>query len=312
MARKKIALVGGGQIGGILALILAQKSLGDIVIVDLPEKSGQMRAKMLDIMACAPQDGQDAELMGSGDIADIANADVVAITAGVPRSPGMTREDLLDINLKIIRHVAQAVKEHTPNAFVVITTNPLDSIVYAFHQTSGLPYTQIAGMAGALDTARFKAFIAQAAGVSVKDVACLVMGGHGPTMVPLVRTATIGGVPIQDILTTEQITEIVEHTRNAGSEIVKLMEHGSAFYSAAAAVAQMVEAFILDKKRVIPSAVYCQGEFGIQDYFVGVPAVIGAKGVESIVEFKLNQAEQEMLDVTLNAVKSSIAKLDII
>jgi malate dehydrogenase len=268
-----------------------------------------MRAKMLDIMACAPQDGQDAELIGSGDMADIAGADVVAITAGVPRGPGMSREDLLDINLKIIRNVAQAVKQHAPNAFVVITTNPLDSIVYAFHKESGLPHSQIAGMAGALDSARFKAFIAQGAGVSVKDVACLVMGGHGPTMIPLVRTATIGGVPIRDILTTEQIAEIVEHTRNAGTEIVKLMEHGSAFYSAAAAVAQMVEAFILDKKRVIPSAVYCQGQFAIEGYFVGVPAVIGSSGVESIIEFKLNTEEQKMLDITLAAVKESVAKL---
>ncbi len=311
MARKKIALIGGGQIGGVLALILAQKSLGDIVIIDLPEKSGQMRAKMLDIMACSPQDGQDTELVGSGDMADMANADIVAITAGVPRSPGMSREDLLDINLKIIRNVAKAVKQYAPNAFVVITTNPLDSIVYAFAKESGLPAHQIAGMAGALDTARFKAFIAQGAGVSVKDVSCLVMGGHGPTMIPLVRTATISGVPITDILTTTQINEIVEHTRNAGTEIVKLMEHGSAFYSAAAAVAQMVEASILDKKRVIPSAVLCQGEFGINDYFVGVPAVIGAKGIERIIEFKLNKEEQEMLDITVQAVQKSVQKANI-
>jgi malate dehydrogenase len=238
----------------------------------------------------------------------MAGADVVAITAGVPRRPGMTREDLLQININIIKGVAEAVKQHAPDAFVIITTNPLDSVVYAFHKISGLPAHRIAGMAGALDTARFRTYIAMEAGVSVKDVSCLVMGGHGPTMVPLVRTATVGGVPLEAVLPPERIEAAVERTRNGGTEIVQLLGNGSAFVSPAAAVLEMIEAYLKDKKRVIPSAVLCNGEFGVDGYFVGVPCIIGAGGVEKVVEFELTAQERTLFDQTLAAVKESVAQ----
>lgn len=308
MSRKKIALIGGGQIGGILALISTQKSLGDIVIVDLPQLEDPMKGKALDIMALRPNDGVDVDLNGSGDMADIAGADIVIITAGVPRKPGLSREDLLEINLGIIEKTAAAVKTHAPDAFVIITTNPLDSIVYAFYKHSGLPPERIVGMAGALDTARFRTFIAMETGYSVEDVSCLVMGGHGPTMIPVTRTATVGGVPLKDLLDQEAIDRVVEHTRSAGTEIVQLLGNGSAFYSPASAAIEMAESYLKDKRRVITAAALCNGEYGVDGYFLGVPCVIGAGGIEKIIEFELSEEEQGMVATTIEAVKESVAK----
>lgn len=311
MPRKKIALVGGGQIGGILALIATQKELGDIVVVDLPQLENPIKGKALDLMALRPHGGYNVEVSGSGDYAAIEGADLVIITAGVPRKPGMTRDDLLEINLKIIKSVAQQIKQHAPDAFVILTTNPLDAIVYAFHKYSGFPKQQVVGMAGSLDSGRFRTFIAMETGLSVEDVSGMVMGGHGPSMIPLVRTANVGGVPLIDLLTLEQIDAVIKRTQEAGSEIVKLLGNGSAFYSPAAAVISMAESFIKDKKRVIPCAALCEGEFGIDGYFVGVPCVIGSGGIEKIIEFDLTPEEQSQLDKTLAAVQATVKETGI-
>ncbi len=306
--RKKIALIGAGQIGGILALIATQKELGDLVLVDLPSLEQRVRGKVLDLMALRPHDGYDVEISASGDFAAIAGADLVIVTAGVPRRPGMSREDLLEINLGITREVARQVSRHAPDAFVILTTNPLDAMIYAFHQTSGFPGRQLVGMAGALDSGRFRSFIAMETGLSVQDVSGLVIGGHGPSMIPLTRTATIGGVPIDALLTRSQIDAIVKRTQRAGTEIVELLGNGSAFYSPAAAVMEMAEAYLKDQKRIIPAAARCQGEYGVDGYFIGVPCVIGAGGVERVVEFELTPEERALLDTTIEAVKLTVAK----
>ncbi|MET0093248.1 MAG: malate dehydrogenase [Sedimenticola sp.] len=311
MPRKRIALIGGGQIGGVLALLLTQKELGDITIVDIPEFGERMQGKALDIMGYRPNGGHDIDLEGSGDFSAIAGADVIVITAGMARRPGMSRDDLLEVNLKIIQGVAEEVKAHAPDAFVIVTTNPLDAIVYAFHKTSGLPANQVVGMAGALDTARFRTYLAMETGYSVEDVSCLVMGGHGPTMIPVIRTATIGGVPITDLLSRDRIDAIAERTRNAGTEIVQLLGNGSAFVSSASAIAEMVEAYIKDKKRVIASAALCNGEYGVDGFFMGVPCIIGAGGMEGVIEFDLNEEERTLFDDTLEAVKSSVERTGI-
>ncbi|MES9955493.1 MAG: malate dehydrogenase [Sedimenticola sp.] len=311
MPRKRIALIGGGQIGGVLALLLTQKELGDITIVDIPEFGERMQGKALDIMGYRPNGGHDIDLEGSGDFSAIAGADVIVITAGMARRPGMSRDDLLEVNLKIIQGVAKEVKAHAPDAFVIVTTNPLDAIVYAFHKTSGLPANQVVGMAGALDTARFRTYLAMETGYSVEDVSCLVMGGHGPTMIPVIRTATIGGVPITDLLSRDRIDAIAERTRNAGTEIVQLLGNGSAFVSSASAIAEMVEAYIKDKKRVIASAALCNGEYGVDGFFMGVPCIIGAGGMEGVIEFDLNEEERTLFDDTLEAVKSSVERTGI-
>jgi len=309
MSRKKMALVGGGQIGGILALQGTQRELGDIVIVDLPEKEDWVKGKALDVMEMRPHEGYDVDLSASGDCAEIAGADVVIVTAGMPRNPDMSREDLLKANLETMRNVAKYVREYAPDAFVIVTTNPLDTMAQAFHKLSGLPKNQVLGMSGALDTARFRTFIAMATGTSVKDVSCVVLGGHGPTMVPLTRTASVGGIPIDELLNPDEIDTIVERTRQAGTEIVNLLVTGSAFYSTAASVMEIVEAYLKDKKRVIPSSVLCEGEYGVDGLFVGVPCVIGSGGVERIIEFHLTPDEQAAFDRTVAAVKSSVAQL---
>lgn len=308
MKKRKIAIIGGGNIGGVLALMLAQKELGDVTLLDLPQKEGAVKGKTLDIMALRPHDGQDVSLRGSSDFAAMAGADVVVVTAGMPRKPGMSRDDLLAINLRIIHSVAKEVKAHAPGAFVILTSNPLDAMVYAFHKLTGFPKQRVAGMAGALDSGRFRTFIAMETGYSVQDISGLVMGGHGPTMIPLVRTATLGGIPLTDLLSAERIEAIVQRTRNAGTEVVKLLGDGSAYFSPAASVLQMVEAHLLDKKRIIPCAALCEGEFGIDGYFVGVPSVIGAGGVEKVLEFPLTEDEQAQLDSTFAAVRANVEK----
>ena len=307
MARKKIAIVGGGQIGGILALIATQKELGNIVLVDIPQKENLVKGKALDITALRPIDGVDVDLSGSSDFAAIAGADVVIITAGMPRKPGMTRRELLSVNLKIIENVAANVKQHAPNAFVVITTNPVDVISYAFHKLSGLPKQQVVGMAGVLDSARFCTFIAKETGLSVKDVSGLVIGEHSPNMMPLTGTATVGGVPLNALLSQAQIDAVVDRTRNAGTEVVNLYETGSAYFSAASATLDMVDAYLKDRKRVISSAALCEGEYGVEGLFLGVPAVIGAGGVERVLEFDLTEQEQIRLNETIAALKTVVA-----
>ncbi|MEJ1354289.1 MAG: malate dehydrogenase [Candidatus Sedimenticola sp. (ex Thyasira tokunagai)] len=311
MARKKIALVGGGQIGGILTLLCAQKELGDVVVLDIEPMEGQVKGKTLDMMALRPHDGYDTNLTGTSDYEDIRDADVIMITAGLARKPGMTREDLLGTNLKIIKEVAENIKRFAPNAFVIMTTNPLDAMVYAFHKYSGMPKNQVIGMAGALDSGRFRTFIAMETGLSVQDVSGMVMGGHGPEMLPLIRTANVGGVPLTSLLSQERIDAIIKRTQEAGTEVVKLLGNGSAFFSPAGSVIEMAEAFIKDKKRLIPSAALCEGEYGIDGLFVGVPCVIGAGGVERVVEFDLTPEEQILLDKTIETVKKTVAETGI-
>lgn len=311
MARKKIALIGGGQIGGNLALLAAQKELGDVIIFDIPKAEGMVKGKALDLMQLRPHDGYDADISGTSNWDDVKNADVFIITAGIPRKPGMNREDLLDINLGIMKDVAANIKEQAPNAFVIVISNPLDAMVYAFYKVSGFPKNRVVGMAGALDSTRFRTFIAMETGYSVQDVTCMVLGGHGDTMVPISRLATVGGVPVTDLISSEQLKKIEDRTRVAGGEIVKLFGNGSAFYAPAQSAIEMAEAFLRDKKRVIPCASLCEGEFGIEDYFIGVPSVIGAGGVENILEFALTDKEQSELNNTLKAVKKTVAETDL-
>ena len=308
MARKKIALVGGGQIGGNLALLASQKELGDVVIFDIPQVEGMTKGKALDIMQLRPHDGYDANLEGTSDPASMQDADVVIITAGVPRKPGMDREDLLEINIKIITDVANNVKKYAPNAFVIVVSNPLDAIVYSFYKVSGFSKNKVIGMAGALDSGRFRAFLAMETGYSVQDMNCMVLGGHGDTMVPITRLSTIGGIPAEELIPKERLDTIVNRVRYAGGEIVKLFGNGSAYYAPAACAIEMAESYLKDKKRIIPSAALCEGEFGVDGYFIGVPTVIGACGIEKILEFKLLPHEQKMLNNTLKAVEKTVAE----
>jgi malate dehydrogenase len=303
--RKKIALIGGGQIGQNLAMLIAQKELGDIVIVDVPEYVNPVKGKALDLMEMAPHGNYDANIIGTSDYKDIEGADVVIVTAGKPREAGMTREDLLNVNLKIITAVAEGVKKHAPKAFCVILTNPLDAMVYAFYRLTGFPKHQVVGMAGTLDTARWRSFIAMELNLSVADVAGTVLGGHGPSMVPLPRLTTVGGVPLAEIATKEQIDKLVTRTREAGTEIVKLFGKGSAFFSPAWSALSIAESYLKDKRRILPCAALCQGEYGIKDLFIGVPCLISAKGLEKIIEIKLADDEKAMLAKTIESVQKT-------
>ena len=308
MARKKITMIGGGQIGGNLALLAAQKELGDVIIFDIPRAEGMVKGKALDLMQLRPHDGYDSNITGTSDWNDVKGTDVFIITAGIPRKPGMDREDLLGINLGIMKDVATNIKEQAPNAFVIVISNPLDAMVYAFYKVSGFSKNQVVGMAGALDSGRFRAFIAMETGFSVQDVTCMVLGGHGDTMVPVTRLATVGGVPVTDLISAERLKEIEDRTRVAGGEIVKLFGNGSAFYAPAQSAIEMAESYIRDKKRVIPCASLCEGEFGVDGYFIGVPTVIGAGGVEKVLEFSLTDEEKTGLNKTLDAVKKTVAE----
>ena len=308
MARYKIALIGGGQIGGNLALIAAEKELGDIVIFDIPKMEGIVKGKSLDIMQLRPHDGYDVNINGTSDYKDIEGSDVIVITAGLPRKPGMDREDLMSINLNIMKDVAKNVKEYAPDSFVIVISNPLDAMVYTFYKVSGFSKNNVVGMAGALDSGRFRTFIAMETGYSVQDITCMVLGGHGDSMVPITRLATVGGVPLTDIVSAERLTEIEDRTRYAGGEIVKLLGNGSAYYAPAQCAMEMAESYLKDKKRVIPCAALCEGEFGIDGYFIGVPTVIGCGGVEKILEIKLNSDERSMLNNTLDVVKKTVSE----
>jgi malate dehydrogenase len=307
MARNKIALVGAGQIGGTLALLAGLKNLGDVVLLDIVD--GVPQGKALDLAQSGPVEDFDAALQGSNDFAQMKGADVVIVTAGVPRKPGMSRDDLIGINAKVIANVADNIKAHCPNAFVIVVTNPLDVMVWVMRELSGLPHAKVVGMAGVLDSARFRTFLAWEFGVSVEDVTAFVLGGHGDTMVPLIRYSTVAGIPVPDLIqmgwtTKEKIDAIVQRTRDGGAEIVNLLKTGSAFYAPAASAITMAESYLLDKKRVLPCAAWLTGQYGLKDLYVGVPVVIGAKGVEKIVEIKLNADEKAMFDKSVNAVKT--------
>lgn len=308
MNRAKISLIGGGQIGGNLALLAAQKELGDVMIFDIPQAEGMVKGKALDLMQLRPHDGYDSNITGTSNWDDLKDSDVFIITAGIPRKPGMDREDLLATNLDIIKDVALKIKKYSPNAFVIIVSNPLDAMVYSFYKVSEFKKNMVVGMAGALDSARFRAFIAMEVGCSVQDVTCMVLGGHGDTMVPITRLGTIGGVPIESLIKPDRLEEIVDRTRFAGGEIVKLFGNGSAFYAPAQSAIEMAESYLRDKKRVIPCASLCEGEFGIDGYFIGVPSMIGKKGVERILEFELRDDEKTALKNTLEAVKKTVAE----
>ncbi|MEQ9145942.1 MAG: malate dehydrogenase [Parvibaculaceae bacterium] len=309
MARKKIALIGGGQIGGTLAHLAGLKELGDVVIFDIVD--GVPQGKALDIAESAPVDGFDVSLKGTSSYKDIKGADVVIVTAGVPRKPGMSRDDLLGINLKVMQQVGEGIGKHAPNAFVICITNPLDAMVWALRQFSGLPANKVVGMAGVLDSARFQHFLAEEFNVSVKDVNAFVLGGHGDTMVPLARYSTVSGIPLPDLVkmgwtTKEKLAEIIQRTRDGGAEIVGLLKTGSAFYAPAASAIAMAESYLKDQKRVLPCAAYLNGEFGVKDMYVGVPTVIGEGGIERIVEINLNASERKQFEKSVGAVKGLV------
>ena len=306
MARKKIALIGAGNIGGTLAHLAAKKELGDIVLFDVVE--GIPQGKALDLSQCGPIEGFDAKITGTNDYKDIAGADVIIVTAGVARKPGMSRDDLLGINLKVMKAVGEGIKANAPDAFVICITNPLDAMVWALREFSGLPHNKVVGMAGVLDSARFSHFLAEEFGVSVKDVNTFVLGGHGDTMVPVVQYSTVNGIPVPDLIkmgrsSQAKIDEIVKRTRGGGGEIVALLKTGSAFYAPATSGIAMAEAYLNDQKRILPCAAYVDGKYGVDGLYVGVPVVIGANGVEEIVEVALDDEAKGNLQVSVDAVK---------
>ncbi|NVJ25080.1 MULTISPECIES: malate dehydrogenase [Myxococcus] len=304
--KKKIGLIGGGQIGGNLALLAVQKSLGDVFLYDIPVAEGLVKGKALDINQLSAVDGYDCRVTGTTNWADVAGADVIIITAGVPRKPGMSREDLLEINLKIMTDVAANIKQHAPGAFVINVANPLDAMVFALHKIAGLPDNMVVGMAGVLDTSRFKCFVAEALNCSIRDVDALVLGGHGDDMVPLVRHSTVGGVPLTELIAKDKLDAIVKRTREGGAELVGLYKTGSAYFGPAASSIAMAESFIFDRKRILPGAALLKGQYGISDYFFGTPVQIGAGGIEKIITVDLNEAEKTELAKSFQSVKKTV------
>ncbi|ACM21014.1 malate dehydrogenase, NAD-dependent [Geotalea daltonii FRC-32] len=314
MARKKIALIGGGQIGGVLAQLSALRELGDVVLFDIVE--GLPQGKTLDIAEASPVDNFDAALTGANDYADIKGADIVIVTAGLPRKPGMSRDDLIATNAKIMQSVSEGIKQYAPNSFVIVISNPLDAMVTLCQKITGFPSSRVMGMAGVLDSARFAAFIAWELGVSVKDVNAMVLGGHGDTMVPIIRYANVNGVPVMELIerkyngdkakAKEVMAALVKRTQGAGGEVVGLLKTGSAFYSPASSAIAMAEAILRDQKRLLPVCALLNGEFGVKGYYVGVPCILGANGIEKIVEFSLDAEEQAMFDNSVAAVKELV------
>ncbi|WP_010543932.1 malate dehydrogenase [Sphingomonas elodea] len=310
MARKKIALIGSGMIGGTLAHLAAIKELGDIVLFDIAE--GTPQGKALDIAQSGPVEGFDANLKGANSYEDIAGADVCIVTAGIPRKPGMSRDDLLKTNLGVMKAVGEGIAAHAPDAFVICITNPLDAMVWALREFSGLPHQKVVGMAGVLDSARFRHFLAEEFNVSVEDVTAFVLGGHGDTMVPVIEYSTVAGIPVPDLIkmgwsTQERIDAIVARTRSGGGEIVALLKTGSAYYAPATSAIAMAESYLKDKKRLLPCAAHLTGQYGVDDLYVGVPIVIGKDGVERIVEIELNATAKQNFDVSVDAVKELVA-----
>jgi len=303
--RKKIALVGAGNIGGELAALAARQELGDIWLFDIPDKVGVAQGKALDLEQNGAVLGYDAKICGTSNWDDLAGADVVIVTAGVPRKPGMSRDDLLSVNLKIIRSVAESLRTRCPDAFVIVVSNPLDAMVYAMKEGTGFPAERVVGMAGILDAARLQMFLAEAAGVAVKDVRAMVLGGHGDTMVPVPSYCTINGIPVRQLIAADKIAAIIERTRNGGAEVVKLMGT-SAYYAPASSAIQMARAFLHDEKRLVPCAAFLRGEYGYKDLYIGVPAILGGAGVEKVVEIALEEEEKRMLDNSAKAVRELI------
>ncbi len=303
--RAKISIIGAGNVGATCAHWAAQRELGDIVVLDIPDKEGVAQGKMIDLACCGPIEGFDSCIKGTSDYADIAGSDVVVVTAGLPRKPGMSRDDLIETNVKIVKSVSEQIKQHAPDSCVIVVSNPLDAMVYTAWKATGFPTNRIMGQAGALDVARFRTFIAWEIGCSIEDVQALLLGGHGDDMVPLPRLTSVHGIPVTDLLSDEQITACVERAKVGGGEIVKLMGT-SAYYAPASGTIQMVEAIVRDKKRIIPSAVYLDGQFGAKGLFVGVPAMLGAGGVEKVVEFKLTPDEQKLFDESASHVEDLV------
>lgn len=318
MARPKISLIGGGQIGGVLAQLCALRELGDVVMFDIVENMPQ--GKTLDIAEASPVDGFDVSVTGTNDYKDIAGSNVVIVTAGLPRKPGMSRDDLIEVNSKIMTSVAEGIKQYAPDSFVIIISNPLDAMVTLCQKITGFPPERVMGQAGVLDSARFAAFIAWELGVSVKDVNAMTLGGHGDTMVPLVRYASVNGIPVMELLeqkygdaakAKEVMTAMVERTKAAGGEVVKLLGNGSAFYSPASSAIAMAESILKDQKRVLPTCALLKGEFGVDGYYVGVPCILGSDGIEKIVEFKLDETEQALMDNSVAAVKELVGSMNL-
>jgi len=309
MARPKIALIGGGNIGGVLAEQIAYRELGDVVIFDVVE--GLPQGKALDMAEGSPLAKSDAAIAGTNDYAGIAGSDIVIITAGLARKPGMSRDDLLKTNLGIMKSVAQGVKENAPDAIVIVISNPLDAMVYTFKEVSGFPKNRVVGMAGVLDSTRFRSFVAWELGVSVQDVSALVLGGHGDTMVPLVRYCTVAGVPVKQFLSDAKIEAIVERTKGAGGEVVALLKTGSAFVSPALSAIEMAESILHDKKRVLACACLCEGEYGIDGLYVGVPCVLGANGVEKVIEVELDADERKLFDASVEHVRTLVKQIEL-
>jgi malate dehydrogenase len=307
MARRKIALIGAGQIGGNLALLAAQKELGDVVLYDVVE--GTPQGKALDIMQSRAADGYDARITGTNRYDEVAGADVVIVTAGIPRKPGMSREDLLGINITIMRDVASNLKAKCPNAFVIVISNPLDAMVYAMKQITGFRKQQVVGMAGVLDSSRFQLFVAEELGVSIKDVTAVVLGGHGDDMVPVTRLCSVAGVPLEKLIKKERLDAIVDRTRKGGGEIVALLKTGSAFYAPATSAIAMAEAYLKDQKRVMPCAAMLEGEYGVSGYYMGVPVQIGAGGVEKVLQIDLTADEQAMFKKSFESVKKTVDEI---
>jgi malate dehydrogenase len=305
LKRPKIAIIGGGNVGSSCALWAASKELGDIVVLDIPQAENAIKGKMLDLAECGPIERFDARITGTSNYEDIKDSDVVVVTAGLPRKPGMSRDDLIETNVKIVRGVSENIKKFAPNSVVIVVSNPLDAMVYTAWKATGFPTSRIVGQAGALDVARYRTFIAWEIGCSIEDVSALLMGGHGDDMVPLPRFTSVHGIPVSLLLSEEKITACVERAKVGGGEIVKLLGT-SAYYAPASGVIQMVEAIVKDKKRIIPAAAYCNNEYGVGGYFIGVPCVLGKEGVEKIIDLKLEPAEKQLLDTSVSHVKELV------
>lgn len=302
--RRKIAVIGAGFTGATAALMLAQKELGDVVIVDIPSQSNPTKGKALDMLEASPVQGFNAKIIGTSDYEDIQDADLVLITAGLPRKPGMSRDDLVATNEKIMKEVSENIKKYAPNSYIIVLSNPVDAMTYVCYKTTGFPKNRVIGQSGVLDTARFNTFVAQELNVSVEDISGFVLGGHGDDMVPLVRYSYAGGIPLEKILPQDRIDAIVERTRKGGGEIVNLLGQGSAYYAPAASMVQMAEAILKDKKRILPSIAYLEGEYGYQDIYLGVPTILGGNGIESIIEIPLTNEEKAALDQSAQSVKN--------
>lgn len=309
ITRRKVSVIGGGFTGATTALMVAQKELGDVVLVDVPDNEGPTKGKALDMLESTPVNGSDVNVTGTSDYADTAGSDIVVITAGIARKPGMSRDDLINTNAKIMKSVTKEIVKHSPECIIVVLTNPADAMTYAVYKESGFPKNRVIGQSGVLDTARFRTFVAQETGISVEDIQGFVLGGHGDDMVPLIRYSNAGGVPLTKLISQERIDAIIERTRKGGGEIVQLLGNGSAYYAPAAALTEMIEAILKDKKRVLPSIAYLEGEYGYNDLYLGVPTILGGNGLEKIIELELTDEEQNQLNTSADSVRDVMKAL---